>query len=221
MAATSRKLALALGESRYFTGKPCLRGHVAERSASRGVCVECHRQVCAEWRTRNPETQKSYHAANRERISARTREWKRANRHLTREADRRYRETHAGAHAALQKAWREKNAERDKERRAKWAAKNRAKINAQAAARRAAKVRATPKWANRAYIDLFYQVAKLERERIGQAVEVDHIVPLISDLVCGLHVEDNLQLLVAVENRRKSNTAWPDHPDSGTAECSR
>lgn len=29
--------------TRYFTGKPCVRGHVAERYVTSGICLECHR----------------------------------------------------------------------------------------------------------------------------------------------------------------------------------
>ena len=34
--------------------------------------------------------------------------------------------------------------------------------------------------------------------------EVDHIIPLIHDLVCGLDVPDNVQILTKAENRRKA-----------------
>jgi hypothetical protein len=39
----TRKQALALGLKRYFTGKPCCRGHIVERLVSAGTCVECRR----------------------------------------------------------------------------------------------------------------------------------------------------------------------------------
>lgn len=39
--ASSRKEAKELGLKRYFTGKPCKHGHVAERVSSNGKCVDC------------------------------------------------------------------------------------------------------------------------------------------------------------------------------------
>lgn len=39
----TRAEALALGVTRYFTGRPCLRGHVAERLAPTRHCLECKR----------------------------------------------------------------------------------------------------------------------------------------------------------------------------------
>lgn len=42
--ALPRRDALALGVPRYFTGRPCSQGHVAERHTSSGTCCECVRQ---------------------------------------------------------------------------------------------------------------------------------------------------------------------------------
>ncbi len=50
------------------------------------------------------------------------------------------------------------------------------------------------------------------RKAAGEDVHKDHIVPICSELVCGLHVPWNLQVITATENLRKSNLWWPDHP---------
>lgn len=68
---------------------------------------------------------------------------------------------------------------------------------------------ATPPWLSlrqRGNMNLIYKVA---RER---KLHVDHIVPLRSPLVCGLHVPWNLQLMSPASNGNKSNHMWPGHP---------
>lgn len=64
--------------------------------------------------------------------------------------------------------------------------------------------KATPKWATTWRIALVYAIARL------RGVSVDHVVPIGHPLVCGLHVEHNLQLLSVEENYRKGNNWWPD-----------
>jgi hypothetical protein len=40
---SARAAAKAQGQTRYFTGEPCSRGHIAERRVSNATCVECRK----------------------------------------------------------------------------------------------------------------------------------------------------------------------------------
>lgn len=85
----------------------------------------------------------------------------------------------------------------------KWRRNNRDKWlplhSAQQAKRRATKKQAVPKWFDAEEVKYIY---KLAQER---GLEVDHIVPLKNDLVCGLHVQDNLRCIPKELNMWKSN----------------
>lgn len=123
-----------------------------------------------------------------------------------------YRVENPEAIAKAQAKYRETNRSKRNAYFALYSKMNKGKKAAVAAKRKAAKLAATPSWANQAYIALFYELARLESERIGVKVHVDHIVPLKSSKVCGLHCEHNLQLMVASANLKKSNRVWPDMP---------
>lgn len=84
---------------------------------------------------------------------------------------------------------------------------------AKAAQRRARKMQATPAWADGDAILAFYAESNRLSIETGTVHHVDHIVPLTSKTVCGLHCEFNLQVLPGVENLRKHNRHWPDKPE--------
>lgn len=67
---------------------------------------------------------------------------------------------------------------------------------------------AVPCWfeSERMLIETVYEKAS------ALGMHVDHIVPINSKIVCGLHCWHNLQLLAPSENRSKSNVYWPDMP---------
>ena len=56
----SRKDARAAGLTRYFTGRMCRQGHVAERKVTGAVCSECHKeyQQTPEYKARRLEYQR-------------------------------------------------------------------------------------------------------------------------------------------------------------------
>ena len=51
----TQKEAKKLGEKFYFTGKPCVSGHVVERFADNGVCVECQKLYTKRTREKNKD----------------------------------------------------------------------------------------------------------------------------------------------------------------------
>jgi hypothetical protein len=71
---------------------------------------------------------------------------------------------------------------------------------------------AMPVWADVERINSLYREARRLTRTTGVMHHVDHIVPLNSRLVCGLHVPANLEILRARENRSKGNRRWPDMP---------
>lgn len=75
-----------------------------------------------------------------------------------------------------------------------------------AAAYRAQKLQATPIWADLEAIQWVYSEAQRLSEKTGTKHTVDHYYPLVSDIMCGLHVENNLQILTLSENSSKRNS---------------
>jgi len=65
--------------------------------------------------------------------------------------------------------------------------------------------RARPAWADRGATRALYAEAKRFTHETGVKHHVDHIYPIISDTICGLHVPANLRIVTATVNCAKSN----------------
>jgi hypothetical protein len=138
---------------------------------------------------------KEYVANNREADLARKLEWRIANPEKTQKAEQEYRERNRSECNARASRWKKANPEA---------------LRRYSGKRRAALLRAIPAWANEQAVAAIYAEAHATQAESGVRMAVDHIVPLISDKVCGLHCEANLQILTASANSKKNNYWWPN-----------
>ena len=187
---------------------------VARGSVGRSSdCKACISVAKREWRASNLEKAKAiakasflrnkerrnqesrdYYNANRALVSAKAREWREENSDLVKVRKQKYRIAHDVKARATMKLYRARRPE----------------LNAMiCATRRVKKKSATPAWANKAAIAAIYREAKRLTKETGVPHHVDHVYPIKHPLVCGLHVETNLQILRASENQRKSNSFQP------------
>lgn len=129
----SCKEARKLGLKYYFTGKPCVHGHIAPRLTYKWACVECATIYQKEFLKKNPDWRTD------------------SNRH------------------------------------------------------RAPKQQRLIAWADKDFIKRIYVTCKKITKQTGIKHQVDHIIPIKGDNVCGLHVHNNLAIITAKMNLEKGN----------------
>ena len=174
-----RKIAKELGLRTYISGTTCKHGHIDTERAT----INCRCLLCKSIQDGTKEAREykaEYYELNKEYILIQKKEYRRVNKEVI-----------------------QKNSK-------KWRQENPDKINAKSAAERAIKLQRMPPWVrknkeHRKLIKVFYTEAKRITEETGIQQHVDHIVPLQGDLVSGLHVSWNLNVIPAAENLSKSN----------------
>lgn len=75
--------------------------------------------------------------------------------------------------------------------------------------RRQAERQATPPWTSRNQIKKLKEEARRLTKETGVLHTLDHIVPLRSELVCGLNCPANIAIIPFHENNAKGNTFKP------------
>ena len=180
----------------------------------RYICKKCAQYVSSE-----------YYKAHKASIDLSCRKWRQANKERRNETGKKWKEANKEKVRLTVKKCKLKNREkylaasreyskRNREKGRAWKKANPHKVNANTRLRQVKELKATPAWANQFFIEEIYDLAQRRTKATGYKWHVDHIVPLRSKLVCGLHVEHNLQVIPASANIAKGNKHWPDMPEN-------
>lgn len=183
----SGSMARAAGSTHYFTGKPCVRGHIELRHASNGTCLECTRIRVAIWVKEHPERMEQLaperrlkasldYAKNPEKYAARTRQ---------------SRERHASKYKERARRYRTENPEKSQSR----------------VRNRRARIRNSEGTHNERDIEAILVRQKFKCAECGTTVkersnrQVDHIMPIA---LGGANWPSNLQILCPLCNQKKN-----------------
>lgn len=180
--------------SEFHRNRRMLDGHVVR-------CKPCAIAATLAWTRANPEKHVAHGIA-----------WEKANPEKAAAKRARFRRNHPEQHRKDVAKWRVKNPDKHNATNRRYQAAHPDRNAAKTARRRASNRSATPAWANMFFISEAYDLARRRTALTGIKWHVDHVVPLQSRLVCGLHVERNLQVIPALDNIRKHNRYWPDMP---------
>ena len=147
-------------------------------------------------------------AKDKENQKRLAKEWYERNKQLTKDRARQWALDNPDKRAISITKWREENREQHNAGNREWNSKNQDVKAALSAKRRSAKLNRTPKWLTAddiEHMQALYSVAAMIQRESGVEYHIDHIIPLQGKFVSGLHVPDNLRVIPAVDNLKKSN----------------
>lgn len=164
------------------------------------VCTDCKNFKCREWRRNNKESNKlsveNWRNNNLDRVKIKRQEYLTNNRELLAEKSRIYRKNNP-------EKWRETKHQSTLKNKHKY----KAKINAASRSYKIKK-RQSSKYLTellKSEITTIYENCANMTKELNIEYQVDHIIPINNELVCGLHVPWNLQILTKDENLFKTN----------------
>lgn len=158
---------------------------------------------------RKREYAKAFYAANADLVRARNAKRYAENKDKHAAAGKRWRAANSAKLREQNRIKRAKNGEHIRAARRRHYRDNKPRYVANARKREEHIKRATPPWADLEKIAAFYVEADQLTRETGIKHVVDHYYPLISKVMCGLHVETNLQVITQAANLKKSNSIPP------------
>ncbi len=141
----------------YFTGKPCKRGHLANRYTSTSNCVECQ-----------TESNRKFYIDNSEKEQQRQKLYYKNNKAKCIQATLNYQSRNPEIKIKANKVYREKHKEKIAAYKAEWKKYNRLSLKTSRIKRRAARLQAVPSWVNHEELKEVYR-------KCPGGHEIDHI----------------------------------------------
>lgn len=191
---------------KLFHGTRCKKCGSQIRYVNNGGCRDCTVARAKKWADQNADRVKQNHSVryqnNKEKILAKNKKWAEQNREASNAIKNKYREKNPDKIKEIESGYRERNRVECNRRIRQWKQRNKHKAVAYAAARRARQLDQTPEDADQNAIEKIYKECRRISQETGIPHHVDHIVPLSKG---GLHHQDNLQILTAEDNLKKSN----------------
>ena len=137
------------------------------------------------------------------------RKYRESHKERTKEYGKTYRELNSTKIAESGKAYREENKDKIAKTHREYAESHRSERSRREAERRSRQKQAIFVGRDQEFYDLFmeeiYELSGKRSELTGVLHHVDHIIPLTSNTVCGLHTPENLRVIPALHNQRKGN----------------
>lgn len=164
---------------------------------------------------------KEYAELNKEHLAKKSKEYSLKNRETLVEYQKEYRKNNSEKIKLQKKIYQEENADFIKAQAKKWKQNNKATVLAATRKRELAKIDRTPAWADYEKVKDVYkdcEEVNLAARTAGctEKFVVDHVIPLQGELVSGLHIESNLQIITQTDNLVKGNSFnYEDYKNSG------
>tara|TARA_R110000782_G_C14715834_1_gene403672 strand:- start:6 stop:872 length:867 start_codon:yes stop_codon:yes gene_type:complete len=208
-----RGIAKAAGAVRYMDNKPCKHGHITERFTVNAQCCECasarqQKKCVKEYQKKYRQDPKNKEKANQWRIDRYINpESPHRETHLKSKNDYTARNIEKIREYARKKYYRRTKEDKARDRRnhREWSKKNSHRVQVYSRLSHVRRKTRYIAWADKEMMAEIYKLRDEITKSTGIKHDVDHYYPLQGEIICGLHVPNNMHIITSKENRSKGN----------------